>query len=503
MLKIYEIPAPEKPSDAFEISVNGIKAEAYRARVSRIPFNCVWPGHQRFMSQTELSSFVYFDTDETVEIEVTPKRDFEEAILRPLSKRIVPVRCGNTLRFKANPGDMLSLELDGFHNNLQIFVNKIVPVPAKTNPGVIYYGPGVHDAGRIFLHDGETLVIDGGAVVYGSVVIEDAARVRVCGHGILCNSTETRSLRFPASYLDHDLCALPEDLQSIETVPDESRRGLIKAFSETDRHGCLNVAQSNDVQVEGVIFRDSCVWTATVTDSGHVVFDNVKTIGMWRFNADGIDFCNSHHGVVRNCFLRNFDDVIVVKGVIEATSEYTEELLFENNVLWCDWGRSFEIGAETCAKEIRNIVYRDSDILHGTYMHMDIQNGDSGHVRHVLYEDIRIEYTKYETEPILQESDDMEYEPKKEPHMPHLFMAEIKHGYWNYQPDPGRTSDIVLRNIKAVTDEGLPMPPIELCGKDAEHTVSGVTFENVTVNGKPITEEDVIRNEFVSDVTVL
>ena len=51
-------------------------------------------------------------------------------------------------------------------------------------------------------------------------------------------------------------------------------------------------------------------------------------------------------------------------------------------------------------------------------MHMDIQNGDSGHVRHVLYEDIRIEYTKYETEPILQESDDMEYEPKKEPHMP-------------------------------------------------------------------------------------
>ncbi len=503
MVKIYEIPFPEKPSDAFEIRINGKKADAYRARVSRIPFNCVWPGHQRPMSQTELSAFIYFDTDETVDITVTPNRDFKEAVIRPLSKGIALNRENNTLSFKVNPGDMLSLELDGFHNNLQIFSNKILQIPDKSDPSVIYYGPGVHDAGRIILKDNQTLVIDAGSVVYGSVVINEARNVRICGHGILCNSVETRSFRFPSSCLDRDICALPEQLQSTQVMPEEIGALMSREFSEPKPLGCLNVIKSNYVKAEGIIFRDSSVWTATVTDCGHVEFDNVKTIGMWRYNADGIDFCNSHHGVVRNCFLRNFDDVIVVKGVIDAESEYTEELLFENNVLWCDWGRSFEIGAETCAKEIRNIIYRDSDILHGTYMHMDIQNGDSGYVHDVLYEDIRIEYTKYETEPILQESDEMEYMPASQTHMPYLFLAEITHGFWNKQPDPGRTSDVTLRNVAAVLDEGLPKPPISLVGKDSEHMVERVTFENVTVDGIPISAEDIQTNEYVSDVKVL
>ncbi len=503
MLKIYPIPAPEIPSDEYAITVNGQKAEAYRARVSRIPFNCVWPGHQRPMSQSEISSFVYFDTDEAVEIEVTPNRDFKEAIIRPLSKKIAMTRENNTLKFTARPGDMLSLELDGFHNNLQIFVNKIVPTPNPKNPGVIYYGPGVHDAGKITLHDNETLVIDAGAVVHGSVVMKGARNVRICGHGILCNSNETRSFRFPASLIDRKICALPEDLQSIEVIPEEKASTLNAEPVQEKPIGCLNISKCDSVQVEGIIFRDSVVWTATVTDSGRVVFDNVKAIGMWRYNADGIDYCNSHHGIVRNCYLRNYDDVIVVKGVIEAESDYTEELLFENNVLWCDWGRSFEIGAETCAKEIRNIVYRDSDILHGTYMHMDIQNGDGGHVHHVLYEDIRIEYTKYETEPILQESDEMEYEPKPETHMPYLFLAEISHNIWNKQNQSGHTSDITLRNISAVVDDGLPMPPIELRGEDKEHNVERIVFENVTVNGAPISDSDVTKNDFVYDVEVL
>ena len=121
----------------------------------------------------------------------------------------------------------------------------------------------------------------------------------------------------------------------------------------------------------------------------------------------------------------------------------------------------------------------------------------------VLYDDIRIEYSKYETEPILQEGDDIPYTPKPETHMPYLFLAEIKHGFWNKEPESGRTSDITLRNIAAVTDPGLPMPPIALWGKDSEHTVERVTFENVTVNGVPITLSDVDANEFTADIAVL
>lgn len=503
MLKICDVPAPELPSDRYAVTVDGVPAPAYRARVSRIPFDRVWPGHQRPMEQSELTAFLSFSTDRPVTVRVVPARPFREAVVRPLSKNIVPERDGDALSFTVCPGDRLSLELDGHHDNLQIFANRPAVWPTADRPGVRYFGPGTHDAGRICLRDGETLVIDDGAVVYGSVVAEDVRHVRICGYGILCNSVETRSLRFPSACLDYERMALPEERQSIETLPDDAAQLADAAYFSPKPLGCLNILRCDDVTVEGITFRDSSVWTATVIDSSHVTFDNVKTIGMWRYNADGIDFCNSDHGVVRRSFLRNFDDVIVVKGIADAKKPVTEELLFEDNVVWCDWGRGFEIGAETCAREIRHIVYRDSDILHGTYMHMDIQNGDSGHVHDVLYEDIRIEYSKYETEPILQEDDAHEYTPKPQTHMPYLFLAEIRHGFWNIQPDPGHTSDVVLRNIAAVTDPGLPMPPIAVLGQDDDHRVERVRFENVTVNGIPITVNDVKRNNFTNDIAVL
>ena len=42
---------------------------------------------------------------------------------------------------------------------------------------------------------------------------------------------------------------------------------------------------------------------------------NVKLVGLWRYNADGIDVCNSQDVVVSDCFVRAFDDALVIKGL--------------------------------------------------------------------------------------------------------------------------------------------------------------------------------------------
>lgn len=494
MLKIYPIPKTLTASPAFTVTINGKAAECYSARVSRIPFNRVWPGFQRPAEQTELASLLTFDADEPCEIHVVPHRDFEEAIIRPLSKGIIPEREGESLVFEIMPGDQLSLELDGYHENLHIFCNPIEEEPSLDTPQLRYFGPGVHDAGLIELKDNDYLYLAGGAFVYGGISVVNARNVRIGGHGILSNAAVTRTgLAFPACFVDHANMMLPEALQSVTEH---------KYAAKMPSLGCLRVTNSENVRVEGIVMMDSAVWTATITNSREVHFDNVKAIGMWRYNSDGIDFCNSQKGSVRRSFLRNYDDVIVVKGLKPSDTQNTEDLIFEKNVIWCDWGRGLEIGAETCADEIKNIVSRDTDIIHGTHIHMDIQNGDRGDVHDILYDNIRVEYSRYEVEPIYQATDDMEYLPKEEPNMPCLFLSEVRHGMWSQDTASGKVHDICLKDIDVTTDEDLPLPKCRLIGTDEDHATRNVTLENVRINGMPLTEESVEKDKFSENIVI-
>ena len=63
MIKISPVPDESYKSHDFVITVNGINLDAYKCRVSRIPFNRVWPGYQR-PDQTEMASFAYLAADE-------------------------------------------------------------------------------------------------------------------------------------------------------------------------------------------------------------------------------------------------------------------------------------------------------------------------------------------------------------------------------------------------------------------------------------------------------
>ena len=67
-MKLTTMPAVEERFDRFEVTVNGQPADVLAARVSAMPFNCGWPGHQRPLDQTEMSGFVLVQSNEPVEI---------------------------------------------------------------------------------------------------------------------------------------------------------------------------------------------------------------------------------------------------------------------------------------------------------------------------------------------------------------------------------------------------------------------------------------------------
>jgi len=458
MVKLSQIPKGEIPSkDYYTVTINGETADIYQCRVSAIPFNTVWPGHQRPINQTEMASFVYFSMDEidSVCVKADVIHDFKEAVIRPVSSGITPKIDGKSVVFNIDKPGQYVLEIDGHHHALHIFANPHREFDINPDShDVIYFGPGVHHPGKIELMSNQILYIDDGAVVHTSIIARGQHDIRILGHGILDNSEFTRE--------------------------NENCIGI-------DVPTCLQFFNCENVTVYGVIFRDACSWTVTAFNCMNLIFDNVKTIGMWRYNSDGLDMVNSQNIVIKNCFLRNFDDVIVLKGIPPYDFMNVENISVTKCIVWCDWGNSLEIGAETCAEQYRNIVFSDCDVIHSSSKAIDIQNSGYAHVHHVIYENIRVEYSKYCEEPIYQHSDEMIYEPKAETHIPYLMFANVMNYYADILKPGciyGKNSDIRYENIQAIVDEGLPVPPSRFYGIGEISDTSGIYIKNLQLNEK-------------------
>jgi polygalacturonase len=116
-------------------------------------------------------------------------------------------------------------------------------------------------------------------------------------------------------------------------------------------------------------------------------------------NDDGIDVVGSRNVLIDNCFIRTKDDCIAIKAGVNYFTDFesggnVKNVTVQNSVFWNGtWGNGLEIGFETRAGTMENIVFRNLDIIHvergGTFT---IHNGDRAVVKNVLYEDIHFEY---------------------------------------------------------------------------------------------------------------
>ncbi len=167
-IKIYPVIKTENQCEDYKVKINGKEVELNTARVSAVPFNRRWPGHQRGLEQTELINFLSCAADEPIDFEITPKNPFEKIDIRPKSLGIVPKKTDNgTIVFTLDRPSHFTVEPFGRNNALHIFVDPIANYNIDfKDENVIYFGKGEHDVGEIELKSNQTLFIDEGAVVY-------------------------------------------------------------------------------------------------------------------------------------------------------------------------------------------------------------------------------------------------------------------------------------------------------------------------------------------------
>lgn len=484
--RVYNPPTGEALSDLFECAIEGQKIPLHEARVSAYPFNRRWPGHQRSLDQTELVAFAAFEMDAPVTMTIKPNREFHDVIVRPLSKKVAPVIRDGVITLTIPSAGGYTVELDGYHQALHIFADPVKKYDVNPDdPNVIYFGPGIHDVGMIKPRDNQTVYIDEGAVVYACIHANKAKNIKVLGRGILDNSRNKELITYEVKSLG---------------VGDFDVGNSVRLFT-------IQFTDCIGVTVDGITLRDSLCYNLSPLSCDDVVIDNVKIIGCWRYNSDGINLQNTRRAVVRNCFIRTYDDSLCIKG--DSKFYYApicEDILVENNVIWCDWGKALEFGAETFADEMRNITFRNNDLIRCSSVAMDIMNVDCAEIYNVLFEDIRVEYDPVSQPLKIQKTDEEVYvEDPNSTYMPMLFLA---HTEWHYEYSQGRADrrgwihDVTYRNI-TVTAPRVPRSAFR--GYDAEHPTRGMHIENLVINGKRITtleEANVEIGEFTEDITI-
>ena len=530
MIRSGRIPVGEPVSKDFAITLSGRPAQAYYARVSAIPYNRDWPGHQRELDQTELVSILSFSMDETVEIQIKPAKPFSNAVIRPLSSKLRPEIQAGTICLTIEQPGQYTLELDGTHHVLHIFADPAVDYSdVKAEENLLYYGAGMHYIGQVELMDNTAVYIDRDAFVYGAFYGVGAENIRIFGEGVLCGSWENRqdhNFIFP-----YDVSRIPEHMWGREGLHhvfghkpqvEEVGDGTVyvpgtgtmlyqsrQQFKKRMEQGCLvksglHFYACRNVSVSGITVRDAAGLSNTYAACDGVSYDNVKIVGMWRYNSDGIDLYNCCNCLVKNCFVRTFDDGICVKGQTGWDIYNAENILVEKCVVWNEWGHSLEVGVDTVATEIRNITFRDCDCIHHAHSVMDIGNWDRARIHDVVFENIRVEYSVSDLMPVLQTADTDRFVAY--PYASPLFSCTVNDPhFWSCDNIRGRNYDILVKDIQVLADYEMEFPEVIIMGIDEQHQCEHIVFENITINGKKIVALEEMRlqtNAFVKHIVL-
>lgn len=457
-VRVHPAPKGEPLSKAFGVSVEGRKPAVYIARVApgdparRAELTAYVDKDSPGEAPTDEAAFASWDMSGPVRVTVNVPAAIHSVKILPTSAGIVPKVSGRTLSFTLKTPRPLVIEIDGeIGRSLQLFANPLeTNVPKPGDPGVIYFGKGVHEIGHLEVKDGGTVYLAPGAVV--------RCVVKPGEEGWPIDNGSRRG--YPPAF----------DLQG-RGITVRGRGVLDGSLLPVHARNLIGIT-GQDATLEGIILRDSPTWNVPVRRSDRVTIRNVKVFGT-RANSDGFDICNSRDVTVENCFLRTYDDLIVVKT--DQGQGEVRGIRVRNCVLWSEFAHALSLGAEL-REPVSDVRFEDCDVIHdrGREWTLRVFQSDAAKISDVRFERLRIEESR---------------------RLASLWIGET---VWTRDSQRGHIDNVIFRDIAAAS----PDPAIELLGFDAGHAVRGVTFDRVRLAGKPLMREAVKTNAFASEIVV-
>jgi hypothetical protein len=415
---------------------------------------------------------------EAVDVVIKVNRDVKWVDVRPLSAGVTPVFKDSTIRIHLKKPQQLSIEINGsIRNSLFLFANAIEKnKPKKNDPNVVYFEAGrVYYPGIIELRSNQSLYVEGGAVVVGVVKAKGQKNIKVFGRGIL-DGTYNKNF--------HDSLMKSKPVDMLHAL--ESAKGKYHRF--------LEFIDCENVRVEDVTLHNSTSWQIVPEHCNNVQISNVKVLSD-QASDDGTDIVRSKNVIIENSFYRTKDDCIAIKAHLNyPREEGVDNVTVRNCIFWnALWGNGIEIGFELNSAEVKNVTFKNCDIIHiEAGAAISIHNAGTGHVKNIVFDDIRIEDARQKLFDLAifrsQYSEDGNLGPEER-------KKYYLNGAWDgvlmvppnlknkHSAFRGRISNVTFKNIQIV--DGM-FPYSVFYGYDNTHNISNITVDNLTVHGKKI-----------------
>jgi hypothetical protein len=350
--------------------------------------------------------------------------DFNECRVLPSSRDIAVSRDGSTVSFEIDRPGQFSVEFDGsIEHPLLVFADPPErDVPARDDPNVLWYGPGLHELGEGFIEPraGQTVYLAPGALVRGRIRASDAHDVRITGRGILSGQH------------------LPANPPGTYTAPH-----LLELSGASER-----------AVIEGITLVASPHYNIVARGDRSVV-RNVKMMGWW-YGTDGI--ATGTNGLVEDCFIKANDDALKL---------YRSGLVVRRCVIWqMENGAPFQF-SWNMNTDNHGFHVSDIDIIRVEHR-SDANNraifnsihGGRGNMSGYLFEDIRIENADWR-----------------------FMRMTVKKTSWSRSDTFGNITDVTIRNVTA--DRPFSQRS-EIISHETTGRFARFTFENVQIAGQRI-----------------
>ena len=413
---------------------------------------------------------------------VTVKDGFTSHTLSPRSKNIVTSRSGNTLTFNSGPSylilqvddkELLFILIDAEESNpprpgdanvtsiaeygvdatgATLVTSKVqaaIDAASGATRNILYFPPGKYSVGELWLKSNMTLYLAGGALLAGSSAIADydtgsgGVNIEGCSHGLI------------RVYRAHDTKILGRGVI-------DANGKAIRAQNDT-KINLLKIEESSNVWVDGITVRDPSFWNTLVYRSDAVTIQNYKMINCrpttktWN-NTDGVNFDESTNGTLQNAFLYTGDDSMATKNEEASGTVNTRNIVHEKVVCYSN-SVCGKIGTKTMGQTIDGVVFRDIDVVKaGRALNIDAY--DTALVQNTRFENIRIEAA--DSSLIALSSDDPPF----------------------WRPAANRS---IIKDTHFINVASYVKKPINLHGRSSTVPIEGVHFDNLRVDGKPVT----------------
>lgn len=419
-----------------QIKVNGYDCYVYDTNVNH---SRSW--NQNYAPPLSRTPVAYFDFEGAAKIQITvPGKALSSVKISPVSYDLVPEinQESHTVTFTVTKPDAYTVTFnDSPDRAVHIFANSLeTDVPSKDDENVIYIGPGEWNIEAIMLDSDKTLYLAGGAVVHTFVNGNYAKNIKVMGRGII-DGSQYKSWQGKTAYIP------------------------------------LKFDHCENVTIKDVIVLNPNAWVCQAFDSKNGVIDGLKIISP-RPNGDGITLQSCQNYEVRNCFVRSWDDSLVVKNYDVNSSNIT----FSHMQLWTDLAQSMEIGYETNKgqkpdSKISDIHFEDITVLNNFHKPViSVHNADDAIVSEVSFKNITVENAQMGS----GDGADM-------PYLIDLHIAQSTN--WSKTKERGQIRNVTIENVKVLAGRSNPS---RIKGFDAGHTIENVTIKNLEILGKKITD---------------